>query len=209
MLTMMIPGGVGIAVSVSNSSDLLGDVLRTKPPTDLRRMNRTNLQQMGVQTGAIDLLMANTHYPPSYQVALVDALGQMNEVSERSIFVKTAALAEDRDMAFFRQRQARMYANYHNKSAPIERFLALGGLAAALDRQGRLVICAPIDYLVWTQSLARFAAGVVAHLDGRTEIKSRQLLISGQFSPTSRTVLEAAGWQLAESVAVPSIVLDQ
>jgi len=209
MLTMMIPGGFGAAVSVSGGSDLLSEVLRTKPPTDLRRMNRANLQQMGVAASVIDLFMTNTHYPPSYQTALVEALGLMNDAAERTIFIQTAALAKDRDMAFFRQRQARMYAEYHNKTLPIERFLELGGLTAGLDRQGQLVVCAPVDYLVWTETLARFVAGAEAHLKDRPEIAAKQLLVSGRVSPASRTALQKAGWSLSESVAVASPLAEQ
>jgi hypothetical protein len=55
--------------------------------------------------------------------------------------VKFAVLTRDPEVAFFRARQAEMYARFHKRVSKIKQFVPLGELAAARLADGTLVFC--------------------------------------------------------------------
>ncbi|MBS1214115.1 MAG: hypothetical protein H6R26_2732, partial [Proteobacteria bacterium] len=153
----VIPGGVGAFVSVAKTSDWLEGIPVQTPPSELRKANREKLAGMGMSQDVIDLFLGNTVYSPVQQTKLVQALARMEGTADRGHFVKFSVLARDGQVAFFRARQAAMYANLHKKAGPVERFVAVGTNAAARLSNGALVFCFPLDYLAWTEENAKLA----------------------------------------------------
>jgi len=58
-LLMAVPGGAGIAVSVTGGTQLMENVMRDNAPADLRKMNRAKLADMGVNKHVADIFIAN------------------------------------------------------------------------------------------------------------------------------------------------------
>ena len=193
-----VPGGAGIAISVSGWNKLLNEIFRDTPPADLRRMNHEKLVKMGVPSEVADLFINNSIYSPRHQTALVNALDQMTGVTNRGTFVNFAALSENANVAFFRQRQAEMYMGYHKKVGPIESFVPIGGLAAARTSSGTLVFNAPLDHLVWTEAMARYITGANQKVSGLSGVTQKQLWVAGTLSPRARQELERLGWEVQE-----------
>jgi hypothetical protein len=88
-------------------------------------VNREKLAGMGVSPDVIDLFVGNAVYSPVQQTSLVQELARINNTADCVNFVKFAVLARDNNVAFFRTRQAGMYANLH-KAAAVERFVGAG-----------------------------------------------------------------------------------
>ena len=151
-----VPGGAGIVVSVVTTNRLLNDLFRTTAPVDLRRMNGETLNGMEVNSEIADSYLNNAVFSPREQTLLVYALDEMKGVGSRAAFVRFAVATPNANIAFFRERQAEMYAGYHKAVAPISSFASLGELAAARTGSGGLVFCAPLDYGVWTEPMAKF-----------------------------------------------------
>jgi hypothetical protein len=193
-----VPGGAGLALSISGAHKLLNELFRTTPPGDLRRMNDGRLIKMGVQSEVADLFVNNALYSPRQQTVLVYALDQMMGVANRSAFVNFAALGGSAGIAFFRQRQAEMYLGFHKKVEAIESFVPVGGLAAARTKSGALVFNVPLDHLVWTEPMARFVTGANEFTKGLSGIKQKQIWVAGSMSPMARSELERLGWQIQE-----------
>ena len=99
-----VPGGAGMAITISGTHKLLNEVFRTTPPVDLRRMNAEKLGAMGVHPEIADTFLNNSVYSPRYQTLLVNALEEMKGVGNRATFVRLAAGSVDKDIAFFRER---------------------------------------------------------------------------------------------------------
>jgi hypothetical protein len=194
----LIPGGVGLAVSASNTTRLLNDVMRASSPSDLRRMNREKLQAMGVSQDVADLFVTNTAYSPRRQTTLVAALDRMSGTADRHVFVRFSAAADDPEVAYFRQRQAEMYAGYHSHVTPIERFVPLGQVVAGRTKAGALVVAAPVDYLVWTHSVAALAEGASDDAQALKGSKIKELWVAGKLSPLARKSLHGLGWTVRE-----------
>jgi hypothetical protein len=161
--------------------------MRASSPSDLRRINR-EASRHGVNGDVADLLVTNTAYSPRQQTALVAALDGM--AAGRSACVRAlAAAANDPNMAYFRQRQAQMYANYHSKVTPIERFVPLGQVVAARTKAGTLLVAAPVDYLIWTPSIAALAEGASDDARASRASRAKNFLGRGQAEPARPQVV--------------------
>ncbi len=197
-LLMAVPGGAGAAVSVTGGSETLKNIAQDLPPAELRKRNRARLEAMGVATDIADLFIANSVFTPREQTVIVDALDSMQGVADRSAFVKFAVLTENADLAYFRERQAGMYANYHRTAGPFARFVPLGRTAAAISKDGTLVFNAPLDYLAWTPQLAEFAQAVTGTVNEIQGVREKHLRVAGSVSPAAKKGLEELGWKVFE-----------
>jgi hypothetical protein len=123
----------------------------------------------------------------------------MKGVRNRATFVRLAAGSVNRDIAFFRQRQAEIYAGYHKTIAPFETFLALGEFAAARTIQNEVVFTVPLDHLVWTQDMANLLTAADNRVTQLTRPSNKQLWVTGTVSERARKEIAGRGWQLQEN----------
>jgi hypothetical protein len=193
-----VPGGAGLAITISGSHKLLNEVFRTTPPVDLRRMNGEKLKAMDVHPEVADAFLSNTVYSPRYQTLLVNALDEMKGVGNRATFVRLAAATPDKDLAFFRERQAEMYAGYHKAVAPVETFIALGEFAAVRTTKNEVVFNVPLDHLVWTEPMAKLLTAADSRVTQLTRPANKQLWVAGTVSARARREIENRGWQVQE-----------
>jgi len=203
-----IPGGAGIATSVTGGSRLMNEVYATTAPVDLRKMNREKLIKMGINEDIAELFIDNAVFSPRQQTDLVFALEDLKGVDNRDVFVKFAINTTDPDVAFFRQRMAQMYAAYHKTVAPVGRFVSLGhdvpikgmGLAQTVD--GVLIFHVPLDYLVWTKLIARIFGAIDKAANSIQGVKGKELWLAGGLSRLAQKNIEAAGWKVAPNKEV-------
>lgn len=193
-----VPGGAGIAMTAIGMTRFSTEVFQNTPPSDLRRMNAEKLKAMGVDEHTTDMFISDSEFSPREQTILVSALDEMRGVVERGRFVQLAALTDKDDVAFFRQRQAEMYAGYHRAVAPIERFVGVGPLAAARTVKGSLVFNIPVDYVVWTEQVARVVTTADNLANQLPGISGKQLWITGTLSPRARAEMQRLNWRVYE-----------
>ncbi|HEX5019742.1 MAG TPA: hypothetical protein VFX54_03715 [Candidatus Binatia bacterium] len=193
-----VPGGAGLAITISGTHKLLNEVFRTTPPVDLRRGNGEKLKAMDVHPEVADVFLNNTVYSPRYQTLLVYALDEMKGVGNRATFVRLAAATTDKDLAYFRERQAEMYAGYHKAVAPFETFIALGEFAAARTTKNEVVFNVPLDHLVWTEPMAKLLTAADSRVTQLTRPANKQLWVTGTVSARARKEIESRGWQVQE-----------
>jgi hypothetical protein len=193
-----VPGGAGMAITISGTHKLLNEVFRTTPPPDLRRMNGEKLKSMDVHPEVADAFLNNSVYSPYYQTLLVNALNEMAGVRNRATFVRLAASSVNADVAFFRERQAEMYAGYHKTVAPVETFIALGEFAAVRTTKNEVVFNVPLDHLVWTQDMANLLTAADARVTQLTRPVNKQLWVAGTVSGRAKKEVESRGWQVHE-----------
>ena len=194
-----VPGGAGVALSMTQNTDMLNEVFRTTAPVDLRKMNREKLIAMGVSNDIAELFIDNAIYTPREQTILVVALGAIKGIKGREAFVKTAILADNAEIAYFRQRQAQMYTAYHQKTAPITAFVPVGQLAAAQLTDGTLVFVVPLDLLAWTQQMGSFLTNADAWLDETLKPKAVQVVLAGIATDLAKAKMGALGWTVIEN----------
>jgi hypothetical protein len=195
---MMVPGGAGIALSVTSSAATLNEAFRDLPPVELRKRSREKLAAMGVNTDIADLYLENAVFTPREQTLIVEALAAMAETENRGAFIRHAVLTDNADLAYFRQRQAGMYLGYHRSVEPLARFVAAGKVAVGQKKDGTIVFCAPLDHLYWTPGIGAFVELLEADLKAIPDVKGKELWLGGTLSKTARKELEARGWTVKE-----------
>jgi len=204
-----VPGGAGVAMTAIGTTRLSTAIFKNQPPSDLRRINTDKLKTMGIDPSTIEMFISDSVYSPREQTLLVAALDEMSGVADRERFVQLAALTNNVDMALFRQRQAEMYAGYHKAVSPLTQFVSVGQLPGARSRDGALVFNFPIDYLVWTDSLARLVANTDNLINQLPGITRKELWLSGNLSPRARAEMRRMGWITFENGEVLVVAQDK
>ena len=193
-----VPGGAGIAFTVTGIAKRMNDVLRDTPPVELRRMNGEKLKAMDVHPEIADAFLNNTVFSPWHQTLLVAALDEMKGVANRAAFVRVALVSPNSTVAFFRQRQAEMYGGYNKSVTPLESFIPLGQFAVSRTINGALVFNLPLDHLVWTEPVAQWLSGANELVNNLPGVKEKQLWVAGTLSVRARKEGESRGWQIQE-----------
>lgn len=187
-----VPGAVGVGVSVAGTSKWLTDMDVALPPADLRRMNRDKLAAMGVPADLAEAFIDNTDLSPVHQTLLVNALAAMSRTANREAFIAFCLSTDSEDLALFRERMALMFASYDSRKEHLVRFERVGRFVAGRTQSGRLVLCFPLDMLVWTQSTANLVQRFHDSLPGRNAAKA-EFWIGGGITPLAAKSLAALG----------------
>lgn len=193
-----VPGGAGVAMTAIGTTRVAKAVYENTPPADLRRMNAEKLKAMGIDEHTIDTFISDSVFSPREQTILVAALDEMMGVGERDRMMQLAALTDKDDVAFFRQRQAEMYAGYHRAVSPIARFVGVGPVPAALTVNKALVFNIPVDYVSWTEEVARVVTNATNLAKQLPGISERQIWITGTLSPRARAAMQQLNWKVYE-----------
>jgi|CXWL01.1.fsa_nt_gi hypothetical protein len=197
-LLMAIPGGAGIAVSATAGNKFMANTMKDNAPADLRKLNREKLTAMGVNQHVADIFIANGVFTPNEQTSLVAALDSMKNTANRSEFIKFATLTDNSDIAFFRTRQAQMYAAYNNSVQPIDSFLPIGNISTARTKDGKIVFNVPLDHMVWTKNMAATASIITQTVSQMKGVTGRELWNTGSVSALAKESLEKMGWTVHE-----------
>jgi len=197
-----VPGGAGIAMTVIGSNKLLNQIFQTTPPVALRKMNTEKLLAMGVHPEVTDTFINNTIFSPREQTLLVHALSEMNGVADRGGLVRLSLATQNPTVAFFRQRQAQMYAGYTKSVTPLANFIPLGQFAVSRTVNGALVVNFPADYVVWTEPMAQMLTSGNQLVNELPGVKEKQIWLTGALSPRARREIEARGWQIHDRAEV-------
>lgn len=204
-----VPGGAGIAMTAIGTTRLTREIFKNQPPADLRRANTEKLKAMGIEPSTVETFINESIFSPREQTILVSALDEMRGVSDRDRFVQLAALTNNADMARFRQRQSEMYAGYHKGVSPLTQLVSVGQVPGARAKDGALVFNFPIDYLVWTDSLARLVANTDALVNQLPGVTRKEMWLTGNLSPKARSEMKRIGWVTYENAEALLVAQDQ
>ncbi len=198
----MIPGGLGFAISATGMSQALSDLLVTSSAIELRIINRDKMLAMGIDPVLAEQYLDDKSSSPTYRTYLVGALEAMERVSGRGKFIEYAIGAPAEDVAIFRSSAAIMYAWYHKNVHALDRFVKAGSIVAAIDGNGQLVIQAPLDHVLWTESLDLLLAQIGELIDGNQEISGKVLMLTGTVSEMAGQQLEKRGWVVNQQITL-------
>ncbi len=189
-VTAMIPGGL-----IVSSSQRFSNWVWDTPPGDLRVKIERELRGLGVAQGDIDLLLRHRWYPLSMQAALVGALKEMDGVSGRADIMPLVLTVGSVQQARFVVQTLRMLAQYHKTVKPLSQLEVVGTIIADA-KDGELVVVAPVDYLSWNPTLARF------YRNEGLEAEHFSVYLAGDITPLARREMEQQGWQVHANSAL-------
>jgi len=146
---------------------------------------------MGVPDESIKAFMRNPAFPLSVQTAFVENLGHLSSVPGSADVVTLANTAVSEDQARFLADAVSMLARYHQTQTSIAKITATGTVIG-WDRNGAIVVEAPVDYVSWTERTSYFS-----HRPDLMGAK-RSAWLSGQMSPLAKKNFQALGWAVHE-----------
>jgi hypothetical protein len=185
----LVPGGMAIKITRTWVSDLVWDL----SPADLDVRAQKQLTELVVPKETIDQFLRQKWFTRTTRTALLESLKTLGPGPGRTDVIPWALTAQSDAQARFMAGAVIILAAYHTTQDPISRLRVSGTLVG--ERQaGGLVVPAPVDYVAWTERVARFATR--PDLAGR----DRQIWLTGRLSPRARQELTALKWGVRENV---------
>jgi hypothetical protein len=201
----LIPGGVGVVVSLTSTADSLRSLVREKTPSELREINARTLSTMGVSDSIAKIFLNNLSYNPSEQTLLVGELANMKTVKDRVMFIVAACHARNERMALFMRVIAQLMGFYNEKVEPIYCIIKADSFPLFEKKDGTVVAILPLDHLAWTQRSADMERAVSEGIRKLQGIKGKELLVIGTVDQKAKKALESRGWKVGERFAEATI----
>jgi hypothetical protein len=186
----LVPGGMAIKITRTWVSDLVWDL----SPGDLDVRAEKQLTELGVPKDTIDRFLRQRWFTRTTRTALLEALKTLGPGPGRIDVIPWALTAQSDAQARFMAGAVVILAAYHRTQDPIAALRVAGTLVGQREAGG-LVVPAPVDYVAWTERVARFAER--PDLAGR----DRQIWLTGRLSLRARQELARLKWDVREHVA--------
>jgi len=200
--------GGGLAVRAAKKSiPFAGQVTKVSgmvwdsSPEDLEVAGREKLAAMGVSEKQADDFYEAPHLTVTSRFALVTLLEKMGGVAGRPEVVRLASNLRSVEEAGFFVVSCAMLQRYHESSGPLKRILAGHVMPRGVKGDGTLVFALAVDYVVWTEDIARAASRVAGEVRGDPSLAKVEFRALGSLSPRSRRELESLGWTVHEKAA--------
>ena len=194
--TLPVGGVAGATLSVSGTARLLGEIIATTPPAELKLQNRGKLEKMGIDSELAALFIENPYFSPLQQTAFVLSLEKIKTAENKTLPLQVALQVKDREMAGTMTSIMVMFAGYNSKINSVVKFKTVARIFAAIDKKGKMIVMLPADYVTWNQRLANGLGAT-----GEKKNSAGEIWIVGTASPMAMKKIEAAGWHLEEKVA--------
>jgi hypothetical protein len=188
--TILVPYSMAMsAVTITNTT------IYDTPPGDLVNNATAIFTSTGASAAQVQALVQNPQYSLSVLTALAQGVQRLKDVPGRNAVVTFAAAARTQDETRFLAAAMNMLARHHESVAPIAEVSAPGPIVGRTST-GALLIPLPVDYIAWTQIVARHAE------QPGLNSPDRALFISGQVSPRAQKELLARHWKVNEAFSI-------
>lgn len=179
------------------------DAIYNEDPAAIRQRMRKTLSGYGVSASEIEAWMNTPVMSPTRQVLLVSAAEALEGVGGRAeLFRHSLDLTSDAEAQVY-LRSAGLLVLAH-KSHPLKAIIPGVRLPSAELADGRLVICAALEAVYWTEGVATSEKQLRRSLPPQREGLGRELWLAGTISDLARTALVRRGWDLHEVPDVPA-----
>jgi hypothetical protein len=188
-ISATVPGAIAIT-----GTRMVANWVWDTPRADLIVRNKNKLQELGVPVSTARSFMNNRAFPLSVQTEFVANLSRLSRTPGIVSAVVLASTAQSEVQARFITDAVGMLARYNSRT-PLASITAKGTVIGR-DRDGTIVVAAPVDYVSWTQRVSYFA--------NRPDLKARKrvALLTGQMSPTAKKNFQKLGWTVYEKVSL-------
>jgi hypothetical protein len=199
--TMPIGGGAGAALTVTELSGDIDQILKEKSPTDLKIMNRKTLRALGAGEKETERFLNNNAFSPSEQTMFVLNLKSLDGVANRGVFLRAAGeTSSDESDAIFCVQTAALMSKIH-KDKPLARLAMIGDFPICVGKDEAIMVAFQWDYAAWTSGAAGFTSDVQKLATQSATTRNVFVVLSGQVSPRLRQELEARGFTVHDRLA--------
>jgi hypothetical protein len=188
---------VPIPMVVSGTASV-GNLVWSKDPEELLKINEQKLKEMGVGGDTIKQLYVSKGFSLSLYTRLATNLRDVN-VPGCADYVSTAAEADtEREAAFFVE-SAELLARFH-KTAPVASILPDSRALVAKTKDARAAVLLPVDWVRWTEAFEKSATEVADRAKKELGATTLELRMTGTMSAVAKKEMAARGWTVVENV---------
>ena len=203
--TMPIGGGASAALTVTELSGDIDQILKEKSPTDLKIMNRKTLLAIGAGEKQTERFLNNDAFSASEQTAFVLNLKSLDGVANRGAFVHTPGeTSSDESDAIFCVQTAALMSKIH-KEKPLARLAMIGDFPICVAKDGTIIVAFQWDYAAWTSGAAGLTSDVQNLAARSGEKKPVMVMLSGQMSPRLQQELQNRGFTIRDRISSGSL----
>ncbi len=187
LMAAAVPGSTFISLT-SVTSDLVYDT----PKADLIVLNQQKMIRMGATEAQAAALLKNRWYSLSVLTMLVTELERLAGVEGRAEIIALAATVQSEQEARFVATSVQLLARLNETGIPL-RELAARGTVVGVTSSGDIVLPAPVDYVSWTEQIARLAA--------RPDIRAPKqgIWLTGRMSARAQEGLSGLAWAIHDA----------
>lgn len=195
-------GGIATKVvvpipAVVSTTSTVGGLVWGKDPEALRKTNEAGLEALGVSKEVAAKFFRNDAFTLTDQTRFVAALAAVKAKGLADYVDAAHEAATPREALFFVE-SAEMLQRQHGET-PVSSVLTDSRAMVAVSG-GRAVALLPLDYLAWTEPVAKTAAEIAQRAKTELGAKGLQMQLTGQVSTEARKELQGLGWALKERV---------
>lgn len=193
--TLIVPGGVGLAVTAVDMNDDFLQTLRDKSAPELFLDAQNLLIAMGCYSESAAGIFNGESYTATNITVIAHALGDLRDVVSACRAMEVFPMQTNAEGAMYVQTGIKMAAAYHKKIQPFKELKLIADTPVFLNKANRQFIFMPVDYLYWNEVLdKKIQAYNRMNGPGSTEI-----WISGTATPGAREALKRQGILLVEN----------
>lgn len=187
---------VPASLAISGTS-ITHDLVYDTPSADLIVKNKEKVLAMGATEAQAKALLNNRWYSLTVLTSMVTELERLSDVAGRPDVIALAATATNEEEARFLAAGVQILARLHTTTTPIRRVTG-HGTVVGFAADGAVIVPAQVDYVSWTERVARFAE--------RSDLKARKrgIWVTGKASasPLAKQGFNKLGWTFHE-VSLP------
>ncbi len=188
---------VPIPMIVSGTATV-GNLVWSKDPEELLKLNEQKMKEMGVNGDTIKKLYLSKGFSLSLHTRLVTNLGLVN-VPGCADYVATATEADtEREAAFFVE-SAEMLMRFHKKT-PVVAILNDSRAMVAKTKDGRAVVLLPVDWVQWTEAYEKASTEVETRAKKELGVTKLELQMTGTMSALAKKEMAARGFSVVEGL---------
>lgn len=188
VMSVAVPGSM-----IITGTEITDDLVYKTPKGDLILYVQKKLKKVGLSSEQLAAFSHNAALPLSLQVAAVRALDGLGNIPGRRAAAASLANVLSEYQARFLVTSLYMLAQWSRQRTPITS-IQVRGILIARDKNGNVIMPAPVDYLSWTPRIAGFATNPAL-----LRLKHRVLWIPAGMTPLARQQLTANGWSVHTS----------
>ena len=194
LLTIPVAGPAGAVLTGTTLSTAVSDLLRDYAPEDLRRLNRDKLEDMDIDEWIIEDFLSHPWYSPRHETVIVQALSEMQSVTNRGRFLEVAMSAQFEEDALFFQRLSEMLIAYHHSIRPLSDIVTIDNqLVMGYANNHTLIAMIPAARLAWHREVADAAQRIRHWKNPDHPTQNVEVWISGEPTPIAARNLRAMG----------------
>jgi hypothetical protein len=182
---------------VVSTTATVGDLVWSKDPEELLKINERKLKEIGVGGHTLKQLYLSKGFSLTLHTRLAASLREVN-VPGCADYVSAAVEASAEREALFFVEGAEMLARF-GRTTPVAAVLPDSRALVAKTKDGRAVVLLPVDWVRWTEAYEASLVEIEKRAKEELGATKLELRLTGTMSAVAKKETAARGWKVVEN----------